>query len=606
MLSFYAKGEKPTAFQVLLMNRSRPWNNLGLSRPVAVDAAWKQFRFPFRARKSEQELGKVNFFLGAAQGTVWIDGVAIEPYDPKTIQPDGPQLSADAWTVQFFKTGALARLVHKPTGQVLIEPSDDRRAYEVTFLRDGVSDSVSSELAESIQHEPLATGSGYRFVAEHARARVSLTYRVDEATGMIECRSQVQNKSDAAVTRLVFPIVDAPETLGAKSDDDVLLYPAFDGCVIDDPCTVFRKGRGSLAQTYPGALSCQVMAFCDPTAGLYLASHDPDGYAKRFSIDAGFRIRLAIEHLAPALPGKDLQPSYPVLVGPFVGDRQRGGTSWYDAADIYRNWSQQQKWAELKVRTRKDTPDWLRHGSLVTTYNPRQLTPPGDQTRLHAFLKDYSTRFGTAMLPNNRGFERWGTWCGQEYLPVMPDEATFRESAEVTKQLGGRSMIMLSGYRWTIEKTSPEGEHHSNQERFDRELARWMVHDMTGAPVVKTSDKKNDYHGKKWSRMCRATDFAKQTIVEVSKYFVENGYSVIHFDQECSGGYSASVCWSRDHGHPPRTRPLGPSGHGRSLPADMRRLPAHRPGFHAVDGRAERALSTLAEPLPVTTIRHHV
>ncbi|NOZ19876.1 MAG: hypothetical protein GXP25_02175 [Planctomycetes bacterium] len=555
VLRFYAKGSQPTAFRVILMNRNRPWENLGVSRPVAVDTAWKRFSFPFRGRESEQKFGKVNFFLGQAQGTVWIDGVTIEPCDPKTAKPDGPELSTDDWALQFFKTGAIARLVHKPTGQLLIEPSEDRLAYEVTFFKDGTSETVSSEQAKSIRAEPLNKGIGYRFIAEHPRATVTLTYRIDESTGMIECRSEVKNKSDAAVTRIVFPIVNTPEMLGDKSDDDVLLYPAFDGCVIDNPKEVFRTGKNTLSQTYPGALSCQVMAFCDPTAGLYMASHDPDGYAKSFTVDAGFQIRFSIAHLAPALPGKDLKPTYPILIGPFTGDPKRGGASWYDAADIYRTWSQKQKWAGLKVRTRKDTPDWLRKGALVTFYNPRQLTPPGDQSKLEAFLKDYGARFDTPMMPNNRGYERWGTWCGQEYRPVMPDEATFRGSAEITRKLGGRSMIMLSGYRWTIEKTSPEGEHHSNQERFDRDLARWMVHDMTGKPVIATSDKKNDYRGRKWSRMCRATDFAKKTIVDVSKYFVKNGYSVIHFDQECSGGYSSSVCYATGHGHPP--------GHGR-------------------------------------------
>lgn len=554
-LRFFAKADQPTSFQVLLMNRDRPWNNLGLSRKVSVDTAWKEFRFSFRMRASEQSFGKVNFFLGAAEGTVWIDGVTVEPYDPASVEPDGPKMNTDAWSLQFYKTGAIGRLVHKPTGQVLIEPSEDCLAYEVTFLKDSVSETVTNEDAESIHFEPLKERPGYRFIARHAQATVNLVYALDGATGLIECRSQVENHSDAAVTRIAFPIVDAPEKLGEQSDDDVLLYPAFDGCVIDDPRTVFRQGRGNLSQTYPGALSCQVMAYCDPVAGLYLASHDADGYAKSFTVDGGFQTRFSIAHLAPALPGEDLKPPYPILLGPFVGDPQRGGTSWYDAAEIYRTWSQRQKWAELKVRTRQDTPEWLRAGALVTPYDPRRMTSPGDQTKLAAFLKDYTERFDIPLLPNNRGFERWGMWCGQEYLPVMPDEATFRGSAELTRKLGGRSMIMLSGYRWTIEKTSPEGEHHSNQERFDRELARWMVHDATGQPVVSTSDKPHDYHGQKWSRMCRATEFAKRTIVDVSKYFVENGYSCIHFDQECSGGYSASVCWAKDHGHPP--------GHGR-------------------------------------------
>lgn len=555
VLRFDAKADRPTAFQVVLMNRNRPWESLGVSRPVAVDTGWKTFRFPFRGRKSEQEFGKVNFMLGQAQGTVWLDGLAIEPHDFKAAAADGPELSTRDWSLQFFKTGAIARLVHKATGQVLVEPSEDRLAYEVTFSQAGESQTETSSEARAIRSEELAGKRGYRFAAEHARGTVTMTYRVDEGTGLLECRAAVKSRSDAVVTRLVFPIVDAPEALGANSADDVLLYPAFDGCVIDDPCEVFRRRPDKLSHDYPGSLSCQVMAFCDPAAGLYLGCHDAAGFPKTFAVQSGFRMRFSMAHLGPEEPAKDFEPSYPVLVGPFTGDPRRGGTSWYDAAEIYRTWSQKQKWAELKVRTRKDTPEWLRAGALVTFYDPRRITPPGDLSRLEAFLTDYGTRFNTPMLPNNRGYERWGTWCAQEYRPVMPDEATFRGSAEATRALGGRSMIMLSGYRWTIAQTSPEGEHHSNQERFDRELARWMVHDQAGKPVVSSSTRKNDYRGERWSRMCRATDFAKDTIVDFAKYCVGNGHSVIHFDQECSGAYAASVCWAKDHGHP--------AGHGQ-------------------------------------------
>ncbi len=550
-LHFFARADQLTSFQVSLMNRNKPWENLGLKRPVSVEPHWKEYVFPFYARKSDQEIGKVNFFMGQAKGTVWLDGLAIEAYDPQTITPDGPKLTTATWDLQFFKTGAIARLVHKSTGQVLIEPGVDRTAYTVTLFKDGTNKTITSEQASSIQAKPLQDGSGYSFVAQHSGFIVTLRYEIDQETGLLACRSKVENKSDRAVTRITFPILNTPQMLGNDSTDDVILYPAFDGNVMDDPYHVFRKRSGLLSGAYPGPLSCQVMAYCDRTAGLYIASHDPDGYAKTFTVDAGFQIRFSIAHLASAVAGKDLIPPYPIILGPFTGEAKRGGTSWYDAAELYRKWASRQKWAKKKVRTREDTPNWLRKGALVTTYNPRQLTPPGDQSKLEAFLKDYSSRFHTQLLPNNRGFEHNGTWFGQEYLPVIPDEVTFKESAKVARTIGGQSMIMLSGYRWTIDCITPEGTHYSSQPRFDREVARWAVHDPQGNPVIGTSTKKNDYHGRKWSRMCRATDFAKKTIVDSAKYFVECGYSVIHFDQECSGAYSASVCWARDHDHPP-------------------------------------------------------
>ena len=204
VLRFFAKADEPTSFRVVLMNRDQPWNNLGLSREVAVDSAWKSFRLVFRARQSDQTVGKVNFFLGEAKGTVWIDGLAIAPYDPKSVEPDGPTLDTDAWSLTFFRTGAIAKLVHKPTERVLIEPSEGRRAYELTLSKDTVDEKISSDEAESIRFDPLPQSRGYRFVARHPNATVAMTYAVDEATGLIACRSEVENASDAAVTRWCF------------------------------------------------------------------------------------------------------------------------------------------------------------------------------------------------------------------------------------------------------------------------------------------------------------------------------------------------------------------------------------------------------------------
>ncbi len=554
-LEFYAKAQQPTEFLVLLMNRDRPWQNLGVRRTVSVGNRWKRFRFLFRAQQSTQPFAKVNFFLGQVKGTVWIDGVAIEPYDPQAVQPNGPQLEGKRWKLQFFATGAIGRLVQKSSGRVLIVPGEAATAYELTLNENGSKQTVSSEDALSVRAEPIDGPRGYRFVARHDRLRVSLTYQIDPGSDLLHCRIGVENRTRAAITGLRFPIVDTPETLGPESNDDVLLYPAFDGLVVDDPASAFRSFGGALSHTYPGPLSCQVMAFCDRAAGLYLASYDPDGYAKRFTVEHRLGFRFSITHLAPLVPGEDVAPPYPVVLGPVIGDPKRGGTTWYDAAELYRNWSQQQKWAERKVRTRSDTPQWLRQGALVTTYNPRQMTPPGDLSKLESFIEEYSSRFRSPLLPNNRGFERYGMWCGQEYLPVMPDEPTFRAAAELVRAHGGRSMIMLSGYRWTIERVTPEGELYSSQERFDRQVARWAVCDPSGKPWIGTSEKPNDYRGKKWARMCRATELAKKTIVDQARYFVRNGYSVIHFDQECSGGYLDSVCWAENHGHPP--------GHGR-------------------------------------------
>lgn len=268
VLSFWARASKPTTLQVLLMNHNKPWENLGVRRTISLGTEWKQFRCVFRGRATAQPIGKVNFFLGESQGTIWLDDVAIAPYSPAAVVPDGPILETDTWRLQFFKNGAMGRLLHKPTGRVLIEPNEDHRAYELAIYKSDSLQTITSDQATSSDVTRFDDGQGIRFVARHPTLTVTLTYQVDSSTGMFLCRSAVKNSSDAAITRVTFPIINAPEQLGSESTDDVILYPAFDGMVIDDPRQTFRDNAGDLSNSYPGPLSCQVMAYCDRAAGI--------------------------------------------------------------------------------------------------------------------------------------------------------------------------------------------------------------------------------------------------------------------------------------------------------------------------------------------------
>ncbi|MBU0608287.1 MAG: hypothetical protein KKI08_10380, partial [Armatimonadetes bacterium] len=175
--------------------------------------------------------------------------------------------------------------------------------------------------------------------------------------------------------------------------------------------------------------------------------------------------------------------------------------------------------------------------------------------QLQAYLARFRALYGAPLIANSRGWERWGMWTGQEYLPPLPSEEHFTDAGRITRAADGRGMVMLSGYRWTIEKQQPDGSVHSSQERFDREVSRYAVCDAAGRPIIHTSDKADDWHGQKWAMLCRSTPFATDTIVDTAEYCVRRGYPVVHFDQEVSGAYQAGVCGSRAHGHPP--------GHGR-------------------------------------------
>ncbi|MCX7013256.1 MAG: DUF6259 domain-containing protein [Candidatus Sumerlaeota bacterium] len=139
------------------------------------------------------------------------------------------------------------------------------------------------------------------------------------------------------------------------------------------------------------------------------------------------------------------------------------------------------------------------------------------------------------------GWFKWWGACARSVEPQRP---------RALREAGGRGMIMLSGYRWTLEKKEGGGTVYTSDERFDREVKPWAVCLPGGAPLIRHAVKEGDFHGARWAMMCRATDYAKKTIVDVARYCVQAGWPVIHFDQEVSGNYAASVCYSDQHGHP--------------------------------------------------------
>lgn len=544
-LSFIAKADSPRPFSIHIIHANKPWGSVGLSKRLQMQPTWREYDLLFRAKQPKQDKVKVDFFLGEAAGTVWIDDVRLARAEARPPAPDGPKLEGKTWELSFSKTGAIQRFTHKPSGQRLVGGLGTPAAYELTLLRGGEAETITdldAQKASSSGDEQART-----FTFEHKDLTVTCTAR-RTAGHMVQFAIKVDNRGDAAIIGVTYPILNCPAKLGESSEDDQILYPRCDGGLIENPLAVMAAGQG-LDDIYPGPLSCQLMAYCDGVAGLYLAAHDPAGHPKRFGCEMDVDIKLSIKHLFPILPGKSVALSYPVVMTAFTGD-------WYDAAEIYRKWSRQQPWCAKTIAEREDTPEWLRKGGMVTLYDPRAKTQEGKQRfspeGLRDFLQKMTRAYGLPVIPNSRGWERYGAWCGQEYLPPYPSEEAFREDARIIRELGGQGMVMLSGYRWTIEKPQKDGTVYSSDERFEREVKPFVTCKLDGVtPWLFTSKKKNDWRGTRYARLCPATEFAKQTIVDVAKYCVQAGYTIIHFDQEVSGPASTSFCGSRDHGHPP-------------------------------------------------------
>ncbi len=80
-LEFWAKASAPRSVTLSAQKGSPDWRNYGLSRRVDVATEWRRFMVAFEARETVND-SRIQFFLGAETGTVWIDDVRLVEHPP--------------------------------------------------------------------------------------------------------------------------------------------------------------------------------------------------------------------------------------------------------------------------------------------------------------------------------------------------------------------------------------------------------------------------------------------------------------------------------------------------------------------------------------------
>jgi hypothetical protein len=547
-VSFHCKSPLPRNTRVSLMEQGKPWENAGMGRDFSMTQQWQTHQACFRAKAVPCPKVKLNFFLGGTSGDVWIDNVSIVHVDIKKLSARQKsagdiQISAQSSTFFINERGCIIALNNQYTKNNLIFPLDKHPAFRLT-LRQGqnILERTSGQ-SDSITHE--RKGQRVNFTAKFPDMTVRYSYEPYGRDGLLACRIAVENRSEWAVTEVDYPRIFCPGKLGESSEDDRLLYPLFDGGIVVDP---YEKMMGkSLDSTYPGPLSCQVMAFYDPAGGVVMASLDPTGEVKRLWAKGDLNMSMGVTQLRPVTPGADVVVDQPVVIGAFKG-------SWHDAAEVYRKWAHQQSFCATPLHSNPLWPKKFRNGAMVNYFSPERLDKNKKYKysleNLKTIMPELKARSGLPMITISWGWEQHGMWCSQEYFPAFPSDEDFAARGDLFDKYG-TGMVMLSGFRWTFEKPwAPRGAYDGT-EIFNREVKPWVTcRDSPGTPTIVKSEKKS-YQGSKYATLCRATRFSNETISEICQRCVKAGYTIIHWDQCTSGGASQAFCLSPDHGHPP-------------------------------------------------------
>lgn len=133
-LSFWAKASASRPVTLASQQNQPPWADYGLDRTVSIDPVWRAYSVSFTANTTASD-ARIQFLLGAAAGTVWIDDVQLVRRAPDVYRrdfdrgvvlvngtPDSVTIPLEAGLRRFYGSQA-------PRVQAIVD--DSSRAFSV-------------------------------------------------------------------------------------------------------------------------------------------------------------------------------------------------------------------------------------------------------------------------------------------------------------------------------------------------------------------------------------------------------------------------------------------------------------------------------------------
>ncbi|MEW6359700.1 MAG: DUF6259 domain-containing protein [Planctomycetota bacterium] len=459
------------------------------------------------------------------------------------------------------RNGAIASFVDKASGREFVAPQTTAPLlYELRLGVDG-----KTVLTEADASDVTVKRDGDAVVIAAPRHKdtaiaVECRFRTEPGSPLIFGRIAVRNGTDLPLSTVRFPALAWPKQLGASPDREFLVWPNCDGCLIQSPGSV----GWFPTLPYPGGASMQFMAVYDDTAGLYAATYDSQAHTKVFAVEKGKdAFRLALRHLPPRQAQVEWRTEYDVVLGTFRGD-------WQTAADIYKSWAVKQPWCRRTLAQRVaegDVPRWLTEPSLFYAYSLRGQLPDKTWTNRLPLVPQQAEAWRevlggptTFMLMS---WEKKGSWVTPDYFPPFGGEAAFKAATDQLHAKGHRTLVFLSGLKWTLRKMLTPGMKQTVDEgalpdgaemlddtvEFEKRGASSAICGPDGQ-VQKFGhvDPKKSVGTGESAQICPATPLAREMLLGASLECQRLGIDCVQADQIVGGGMPP--CYSPQHGHP--------------------------------------------------------
>lgn len=370
-----------------------------------------------------------------------------------------------------------------------------------------------------------------------SRAVVTMAVRSGE-DGMSYWSLRAKLPDGWKVVRADFPLI--PNL--APADNLKMAAPTGWGLEYD-----VKPGMGYGA-TYPSlSAAMQFVAFYEGGHGLYIGAHDPQGNHKYFNVTATDSRAAYLCTNWPAVPrtgGGTYEVPFEAAVGVFAG-------GYYEAAQIYREFTFSAPWGRGGPVSRRHIPKWLTDTELWLMPDPTPVE------NVDACVKA-AQYFGAPLSLH------WYNWhqipfdtLYPDYFPAKPD---FEEGVKAFHDAGLHVMPYING------RLCDPNSKAWTQEGADM----WAARKDDGEPYTEVYGSKVPLNV-----MCPYTSYWQDKVSAlVDRLTNECGVDGVYIDQICAA--SAERCFNASHGHPIGGGHSWVDGYRKLLAESRSKLPKDR------------------------------
>lgn len=455
-------------------------------------------------------------------------------------------------------SGRLISLTPKSDPSVeLLASTPEHLAFVLQYLVDGEYRTIDSRRHGGLTIDEKETDQGktlrffFRKVGNIEGLDLTLAVRASDEDRFSRWSVSVRNGAGLRIVDVQFPFVVVPlspdgAVLQPVGMGQLLQGPALGNLPVDEPRRWQFWPENGDTNHYPGSVFAQFLAWYDGRAGIYLGCEDTAGNVKLLkTLRRPPGLRLGMAHVGDWPLAGERTLEYEVVLGSFTGD-------WYDAADLYRNWSRQQKWA-TPLAQRTDIPGWLLDSPPHITIRLQGYVDDGPAPAIEEFLpyekcipllEKIAARVEAPLVAVLMSWERGGPWVYPDCFPPVGGDESVTRFATLARKRGWHVGSFCNGTRWVIGHrwNGYDGRAYFAQHHGEKSVCR--------CPDGAMWQESWDASWRPSFACCMAAELTRQIAIDFVKRLVGWGLeSIQYFDQNVNA--APFPCFASDHGHPP-------------------------------------------------------